>query len=90
MTGLVTMGMEVVWIRLYTPYIGPVVYSFAAILASYLLATFVGSQVYRVWSRSHDRESRVAWISLVLLGLLPLLTSDSRIHIESPSRLRWG
>src|ERR1700674_3979433 len=28
-TGLVTMGMEVIWIRLYTPYIGPVVYSFA-------------------------------------------------------------
>ena len=91
MTGLVTMGMEVVWIRLFTPYIGPVVYSFAAILASYLLATFVGSQVYRVWSRSHDRESRVAWISLVLLGLLPLLTSDSRVSpIESASRLARG
>jgi spermidine synthase len=75
------MGMEVVWIRLFTPYLGAIVYSFAAILASYLLATFAGSQVYRLWSRSHGRESRLAWISLALLGLLPLLTADSRIHL---------
>ena len=26
-TGLATMGMELIWIRLFTPYIGPVVYS---------------------------------------------------------------
>ncbi len=71
MTGLVTMGMEVVWIRLYTPYLGTFVYSFATILASYLLATFVGSQAYRVWSRGHERESRIAWISLGLLGCCP-------------------
>src|SRR5256885_4973626 len=37
-TGLITMGMEVVWIRLFTPSIGPMVYSFALILASYLFA----------------------------------------------------
>ena len=90
MTGLVTMGMEVVWIRLFTPYLGAIVYSFAAILASYLLATFAGSQVYRVWSRSHGRESRVAWISLVLLGLLPLLTSDSRVHLMVLLRVFLG
>jgi spermidine synthase len=84
------MGMEVVWIRLFTPYLGAIVYSFAAILASYLLATFAGSQVYRVWSRSHGRESRVAWISLVLLGLLPLLTSDSRVHLMVPYRVLIG
>jgi len=90
MTGLVTMGMEVVWIRLFTPYLGPIVYSFAAILASYLLATFAGSQVYRVWSRSYGRESRVVWISLVLLGLLPLLTSDSRVHLMVRYRVFLG
>jgi spermidine synthase len=27
-TGLATMGMELIWIRLFTPYVGPVVYSF--------------------------------------------------------------
>lgn len=90
MTGLVTMGMEVVWIRLFTPYLGAVVYSFAAILASYLLATFAGSRAYRLWSRSHTRESRLAWISLALLGLLPLLTADSRLHLMGSLRVVLG
>jgi hypothetical protein len=33
--------MELIWIRLYTPYIGPVVYSFGMILVAYLSAAFV-------------------------------------------------
>jgi spermidine synthase len=90
MTGLFTMGMEVIWIRLFTPYLGAIVYSFAAILASYLLATFAGSQVYRVWSRDHGYENRLAWISLVLLGLLPLLTSDRRVHLMVLLRVFLG
>ncbi len=89
-TGLGTMGMELIWIRLFTPYVGPVVYAFALILASYLLATFVGSQVYRRWSRSHDRESRLAWISLALLGLLPLLASDPRVPLGWIGRVVLG
>jgi len=90
-TGLTTMGMEVVWIRLFTPYQGPLVYSFAAILASYLLATFVGSQFYRFWSRrGQECEGAVAWISLGLLGLLPLLTSDSRLPMHSSLRVFAG
>ena len=79
-TGLSTMGMEVVWIRLFTPRIGPMVYSFALILASYLFATFVGSRIYRFWSRTHSTESRLAWISLSLLGLLLLLSTVLRIY----------
>src|SRR5208283_1223193 len=43
-TGLTTMGMEVIWIRLFTAYIDPVVYAFAGILAAYLAATFAGPQ----------------------------------------------
>jgi spermidine synthase len=80
-TGVVTMGMEVIWIRLFTPYVGPVVYSFATILAVYLLATFVGSQVYRLWMRRHTRESGLLWVSLAFLGLLPLLTADTRLAL---------
>ena len=38
--------------RLFTPYVGPLVYSFAMILAAYLLATFFGSQMYRFRWRS--------------------------------------
>jgi spermidine synthase len=70
------MGMEVIWIRLFTPYIGPQVYTFAMILGTYLVATFAGSQTYRYWSRRGDRESRLVWISLALLALLPLVTAD--------------
>ena len=50
-TGVATMAAEVIWMRLYTYFVGPFVYSFAKILAAYLLATFCGSQIYRFWSR---------------------------------------
>ena len=33
LTGLCSMGMEVIWTRQYTVYVGTVVYSFASILA---------------------------------------------------------
>ena len=90
LTGLVTMGMEVIWIRIFTPYIGPVVYSFAMVLAAYLLATFAGSQIYRLWSRSHSSESRLLWISLGVLGAFPLLTSDARVPLHLVLRVFLG
>ena len=89
-TGLVTMAMELIWIRLFTPYVGPLVYSFGLILATYLLSTFAGSQVYRFWSRRHDRESGLLWISLVLLGLLPLITTDVRAPMQAVLRIVLG
>jgi len=89
-TGFVTMGMEVVWIRLFTPYVGPLVYSFAMILATYLLATFVGSQVYRIWSRGQDHESSLLWASLALLGLLSLIATDVRVTMPASFRIVLG
>ncbi len=90
-TGLATMGAEVVWIRLYTFYIGPVVYSFAAILASYLVATFAGSALYRIRSRrGPERDVRLLWISLAFFGLLPLLTADSRVPMYPHLRVLFG
>jgi spermidine synthase len=89
-TGLTTMGMEVVWIRLFAAYIGPVVYSFARVLAVYLLATFVGSQVYRFWSRRHGRESLLIWVSLAFFGLLALLAADGRIPMRGTLRVVLG
>jgi spermidine synthase len=90
LTGLTTMCMEVVWIRLFTPSIGPMVYSFALILASYLFATFYGSRVYRFWSRNHLLEGRLVWITLPLLGLLPLLTTDLRVPLAPGWRVFLG
>ncbi len=89
-TGLTTMGMEMVWIRLFSVYIGPVVYSFARILAAYLAATFAGSQVYRLWSRRHDRESPLVWTSLAFFGLLALLAADGRIEMHDTLRVLLG
>ena len=89
-TGLATMGVELIWIRLFTPYVGPLVYSFAKILASYLLATFAGSQVYRFWSQRHHGESRLVWVSLAFFQLLPLLTADIRVHLNQNLRILLG
>ncbi len=89
-TGLTTMGMEVIWIRLFAPYVGALVYSFATILASYLVATFVGSCVYRDSSRAYRSESQTTWIVLALLGLLPLLTSDPRVPLNYVVRVVLG
>jgi spermidine synthase len=90
MTGLTTMGMEVIWIRLFTPYVGPVVYAFATILAAYLFATFLGSRIYREWSRRGQRESELAWVALVPLGMLALVTSDVRLTLDSTTRVFLG
>ena len=70
LTGLTSMGMEVVWIRLYTPFVGVMVYSFALILVTYLGATFLGSFAYR--SFAQNPESR-GWFSLAALSLLAVL-----------------
>lgn len=90
-TGVATMAAEVIWLRLYTYFVGPFVYSFAEILAAYLLATFCGSQVYRFWSRRNSRqESRLLWVSLAFFGLLPLLTADPRFGMQSDLRVFLG
>jgi spermidine synthase len=82
-TGLVSMGMEVVWIRQFTPYLGNVVYAFAAILAVYLLATVVGSQDYRFWAYSHrPGESASAWSLLALFAVLPVVGADPLLPLR--------
>ncbi len=94
LTGLTSMGMEVVWVRQFTPYLGTVVYAFASILCIYLSGTFVGSRIYRRWSsrRSGDfiEESAVLWTLLALSALLPLVTSSPSIHLSKALRTGLG
>ena len=90
LTGLTTMGMEVIWIRLFTAYVGQFVYSFASILATYLVATFVGSILYRNASRKGDPSNPLAWVVLALVGLLPLFTSDPRFPFDPVQRVGFG
>lgn len=83
-TGLASMGMEVVWVRQFTPYLGTVVYAFALILATYLAATFVGSSLYRRWARSSVRDLAAPLAALsAVAGLLPALTADPRFGNDS-------
>jgi spermidine synthase len=86
-TGLTSMGVEVVWIRLYTPALGTVVYAFAAILGLYLGATYLGSWLYR---RSKLDELAPSSLLLALLGLsvlVPLFICDPRLPILYPVRV---
>ncbi len=92
-TGLTSMGMEVVWTRQFTPYVGTFVYSFAIILAVYLAATFTGSSIYRFWSRRQSRQSSegsLFWLGVWLVSLIPLLTADARLGIVAWLRVPLG
>ena len=90
LTGLTSIGMEVVWIRQFTPYVGTVVYAFASILATYLVSTFIGLQIYRLWSRKNRREGNLIWVLLGLFALLPLLAANPGIHVSRMVRLIVG
>ena len=89
-TGLTSMGMEVVWVRLFTPYVGTVVYAFAMILAVYLAATFLGSRLYRRWSLRQTKESSLLWTLLPLFALFPLLAANPKFEVWGFMRLVAG
>jgi spermidine synthase len=82
MTGLASMGMEIVWIRLFTPYLGTVVYAFASVLAIYLVATAGGTWFYRGRARTvPGLDDRNTWPVVALFALLPLLACDPRLPL---------
>ena len=86
-TGFTSMGVEVVWIRLFTPALGTVVYAFAAILGLYLAATYMGSRHYR---RTRPADNAPDGRLLGFLGfsvVLPLLLCDPRVPMLYPLRV---
>jgi spermidine synthase len=89
-TGCTSMGIEVVWIRQFTPYLGTVVYAFAAILAWYLLSNFGGSRIYRIWSRNHSHAIDTVSALVGLLVLFPLVSADPQFQFSVLTRLALG
>jgi spermidine synthase len=86
-TGLASLAMEVVWTRAFAPVLGNQVYSFAALLVVYLIATWIGSW----WYRRHLAASRIlsigALLAVVAVGcLLPLVLNDPRLASTPPPR----
>jgi predicted membrane-bound spermidine synthase len=88
LTGTTSLGIEVIWIRQFTPYVGTVVYAFAMILGTYLASTFLGSQLYRLLSQKNRYQSGGIWAVLGLTALLSLITADPQLPL--PSWLRLG
>lgn len=93
-TGLASLAMEVVWTRQFIPFLGPVVYSFAAMLAVYLAATAFGSRVYRATIRRRGNAGMPAWNRVVIVAgafaLLPLLAADPRLIQNQAWFLMFG
>lgn len=80
-TGFTSMAVEIVWIRLFTPGLGTVVYAFATILGLYLGATYLGSQYYR-WSKSARQGlNPLLLASFALSVVFPLFICDPRLPI---------
>jgi len=90
LTGLTSMGMEVVWIRQFTPYLGTMVYSFALILAVYLASTFLGSCLYRQRMRSNQFEGPLTWALLALFAVLPVVMADPHFNLAALFRVVVG
>jgi len=91
-TGGASLAMELIWVRLFVPYLGPFVYTFATILAIYFIATLLGSFVYRKWLQRHGMLQGNSRLKLLLAltaaaALLPLVTADYRFFPVSDKTL---
>jgi len=79
-TAFVAMALEIVWTRAMTPILGTTIYTFAAIVAVYLLATWLGTWAYRR-SLTDAIPISYEWIcgALTLSTFVPVLVNDPRV-----------
>jgi spermidine synthase len=85
-TGFSSMALEVAWVRAFAPVVKTQVYSFALVLASYLMATFLGSWFYRYQCRSKSRLQTATLLALLCTAaFLPIVANDARVL-----RPNWG
>lgn len=91
-TGITSMALEVVWTRQFTVFLGPVVYSFAMILALFLVANYAGSQIYRRICRKASllQGNHILALLTAVAGftaMLTLVTADYRLPFTNSL---WG
>ena len=89
-TGLLSMAMEVVWIRQLTPFLGTTIYAFALILAVYLAASFCGSWLYRRALHAGRTRDALVWALSGPLALLPVAAANPYMPRLGLSRVILG
>lgn len=78
-TGFSSMAMEVIWTRAFTTVLGTYVYSFAALLFTYLWATWMGSWLYRRHLTAGTMISTAKLLALLAISsFLPIVLNDPR------------
>jgi spermidine synthase len=89
-TGFASLAMEVVWTRAFTFVLATTIYSFAAVLTTYLLATWIGSCFYR-YDKSRNRliSTDRALAMACLVALVPVIVGDPRLN-NSPISILAG
>lgn len=84
-TGFTSMAMEVVWTRAFAAVLSTQVYAFAALLFVYLLATWIGSLLYRRDVASDQVQSSSNLVAFIAVSaFLPLLMNDPRLIPSVP------
>ena len=79
-TGFVSMALEVIWTRAFTPVLRTQVYSFALIVFVYLGATFLGSWTYRRDLRIAKPKPVPTLLALLAVFVfLPVIVNDPRL-----------
>jgi spermidine synthase len=79
-TGFASLAMEVAWTRAFTFVLKTTIYAFAMILTTYLLATWIGSYLYRRGLKDGRLISTEGILGAsCVFSLLPIVLNDPRL-----------
>ncbi|MFQ5560331.1 MAG: fused MFS/spermidine synthase [Nitrospinota bacterium] len=85
LSGFISLAMEVIWTRAFTPILETTIYAFASLLATYLFTTFLGTMLYRYHLKKKSVASRDLLVGMIALVLtFPILINDPAF---SPGKL---
>lgn len=80
LTGFISLGLEVIWMRMFTPIVKTNVYSFAIILFLYLLGTTAG-----LWKYRYDKKilsTRFLLAALVFSLLAQIFINEPQFNLR--------